>query len=87
MIPQTKIEQAAQKYADNNKQLPRDFYGAEIVCKVDFTAGVRFAESEKDSELANKLLDQHKIRVDLEDGCELPEWAVTIISNSNPTNQ
>ncbi len=46
MIDQKKIEQAAQKYADNNKQLPRDFYGAEIVCKVDFQAGVRFAESE-----------------------------------------
>jgi hypothetical protein len=28
------------------------------------------------SDLAEELLEQHKIRIDIEDGHELPKWAV-----------
>lgn len=34
-----------------------------------------------DSLLADELIDQHEIRVELEDGCELPGWAVRKIEN------
>jgi len=70
MIDQKKIEQAAQKYADNNKQLPRDFYGAEIVCKVDFQAGVRFAESEMGQAQTFEIdfAGQVKAKIEFKDG-------------------
>ena len=45
---------------------------AKSIINVLVRAGVLFAEDELNSELAKELSDQHKIRLDLEDGGELP---------------
>jgi hypothetical protein len=33
----------------------------------------------KTLKVLNEIIDQHKVRVELDDSCELPAWAVTMI--------